>query len=158
MTEQWGFASDDDQFNPGQNQDNKGLRGWAESVNKQNRELKDQLAQVQSQLQRQQAVNLFEDLGLSRSAASLYNGDLTPDAVNAWASQVKTAFGMEATPPTEQTPAAPVLDAQQQQTLQNLTQAGSNANPSTTLDDWQRAQNQATSVQDLINNAALWQR
>jgi hypothetical protein len=55
-------------------------------------------------------------------------------------------------------PAAPALDGQTQQSFQDFTQAGANANPSTTIDDFQRGVNQATSIQDLINSAAAWQR
>lgn len=159
MTDQWGFDSDTDNFEQANQNGNKGLRSWAEKVDKQNKEQAAVIAELQNQLKRQQAVNLFEDLGLSRSAASLYNGDLTPDAVNAWASNVRSAFGIDATPaPTDQPPAAPALDAQTQNQYQNITQAGANSTPSTTMDDMLRAQHQANSVQDLINNAALWQR
>ena len=157
MTDQWGFGSDD---NSGDFQDNsnKGLRQFAENVNKQNKELQTQLAQMQAELRKQQAVNTFEDLGLPRSAASLYTGELTPDAINAWANQVRSVFGAAQPPADQSTPAAPTLDASAQKSFQDFTQAGANATPSTTIDDFQRATNQATSVQDLIANAALWQR
>lgn len=158
MTDQFGFDADD-QFGQPTNQNN-GLRKWAESVKAENKELKDQLTQMQQTLHRQQAVNTFEDLGLPRSAASLYTGELTPDAINAWAAQVRGAFGITDQAPAGQptTPVQPALDAQAQSQMQNFTQAGQNALPSTTIDDFQRATNNATSIQDLIASAANWSR
>jgi hypothetical protein len=160
MTDQWGFASDADQNDFTQtNTDNKGLRGWAEKVNQENKALKDQLAQVQATLHKQQAVNTFEELGLPRSAAALYQGELTPEAINAWATQVRTAFGVAPQAPADQAPPAPpALTPEQQSQMQNFTQAGANAQPSTSIDDFLRGVNNATSTQDLINQAQGWQR
>lgn len=157
MSDQWGFDPDAHEFEQGNNT-NKGLRSWAESVKNENKALKDELSAIRADLRKQQAVNTFEDLGLPRAAASLYTGELTPDAVNAWATQMRTVFGGANPTPADQTPAAPALTAEQQQNLQNITQAGANSTPTSSIDDMLRAQNQATSIQDLINNAALWNR
>jgi hypothetical protein len=159
MTDQWGFPSDDaNGFDQGNASDNKGLRSWAENVNKQNKELQGQLAQMQAELRKQQAVNTFEDLGLPRSAASLYTGELNSEAIGAWANQVRSAFGMQQgnAPADQSTPAPPALDAQTQANLQTFTQSGNGAPPSTSMDDWMRQQNQAGSIQDLIENAKNW--
>lgn len=151
MTDQWGFDPDANSFDQ-DTSNNKGLRQFAESVNKQNKELKDQLTSMQAELRKQQAVNTFEDLGLPRAAASLYSGDLTPDAINAWATQMRTVFGNAQPDAGQPAPdAAPVLTDQQQQTFQNLTQAGGNSIPSTSMDDHQRGVNNANSVQDLLS-------
>lgn len=153
MTDQFGFV-DDNTFGQPQNTDNKGLRSWAESVKNENKELKDQLNQIQSELRKQQAVNTFEDLGLPRVAASLYSGDLTADAINAWATQMRTVFGSPTDPGQPAPPAASPLTGEQQANLQNFTNAGANQVPSTQMDDHQRSVNNATSVEGLL---AAWQ-
>jgi hypothetical protein len=157
MTDQFGFMDENDQFGqPNQQNGNKGLRDWAKSVQDENKDLKSQMAQIQAELRKQQAVNTFEDLGLPRAAAQLYNGDLTSEAINSWATQVRSAFGVTPTdagqPAPQNTP--PALTTEQQATFQNITQAGANAIPSTTLDDHQRSVNNAGSIQDLLN---AWQ-
>lgn len=161
MTDQWGFPSDDaNEFGQPNANENKGLRSWAESVNKQNKELQSQLASMQAELRKQQAVNTFEDLGLPRAAANLYSGELTSEAISAWAGQVRSAFGIqngEVSPTGESTPPAPALDAQAQANLQNFTQAGGNALPTTKMDDWMRNANQAGSIEELIAGAKNWQ-
>lgn len=158
MTDQWGFDSDNAQFEQANQNGNKGLRSWAEKKDQENKDLKAQLDALQAQLKQQQAVNTFEDLGLPRAAANLYSGELTPDAINSWANQVRAAFNVEHNPTEQTPPAPPALDAQTQQNLQQFTQAGAQGSTGSSIDDALRAQHQATSVQDLINNAALWQR
>jgi hypothetical protein len=154
MNDQWGFDPNLNDENTFQDTTPKGLRSWAESVQKNNVALQQQLADVQKQLKAQSISSVFEDLGVPRSAASLYQGDADPEAIKSWVTNVKTAFGMgdASTGTIEQpvTPTNPLLTPEAQAQLQNFNNAGSDGRPSTGLEDAQRGINTATSVQDLI--------
>jgi hypothetical protein len=153
MTDQWGFdPNTTDEFGqPNNDNTPKGLRTWAESVNKENKALKDTLNQIQAELQQQKIGNTFAELGISPQAATLYSGEPTKEAVSAWADTMRNVFGVQgATPQVSQTPPAPTLTGEQQSSFQDFVNAGANGTPSTSIDDFQRGVNQATSQADLI--------
>jgi len=154
MNDNWSFEGMDEDVNSQANT-NKGLRGWAESVQKNNAELQKQLADVQKQLAAQRVSSVFEDLGVPRSAAALYQGDADPEAIKSWVTNVRSAFGIADAPLSETTDVVdqtPVLTPGQQNLFKQLNDAGGDGRPSTGIEDFQRNVNQAGSVQDLIAN------
>lgn len=151
----WDFGTDLNNDNPDQANTNKGLRGWAESVQKKNDELSKQLADVLAFQKAYQMQSVFKDLNVPEAAAKLYKGDADPEAIKSWVTDVRTAFGIGTTDaPTDQpvTPVSPVLTPGQENLFQQLTAAGEAGRPSTGLEDAQRGVNQAGSVADLIAN------
>jgi len=156
MTDPWGFDPNLNDENLNQDNTPKGLRSWAESVQKNNDELKRQLADVLAKQKAYEMTSVFEDLGVPKSAAKLYKGDADPEAIKSWVTEVKTAFGVGSTNELTETedvpPAAPVLTAGQENLFKQLTNAGNEGRPATGLEDVQRGVNQATSVQELIAN------
>jgi len=158
MTDPWGF---DPNLNENQNQDttNKGLRSWAESVQKKNDELSAALADVLAKQKAYELGSVFEDLGVPKSAAKLYRGDADPEAIKSWVTEVKTAFGVGSPDPVTDvipgiSPDPAALTPGQENLFRQLTAAGSDGRPSTGIEDLQRGANQATSVAELIANMA----
>jgi hypothetical protein len=164
MTDPWGFDPNENaNLNDGsQNQDNtaKGLRSWAESVQKKNDELSKQLADVLATQKAYQVSSVFEDLGVPKAAAALYTGDTDPEAIKSWVTSVKTAFGVGSPDPAANElpagtpPQAAALTPGQENLFAQLNAAGENGRPSTGIEDLQRGVGQASSVADLIANMA----
>lgn len=158
MTEQWDFGTDMNDNGGAQDNTPKGLRTWAESVQKKNNELSTMVAEMQKQLAETRISSVFEDLGVPRSAAALYKGDADPEAIKSWVTNVRSAFGIgnqegapasnDGLPPVPQNTQG--LTPEQMAQYQQVTNAGENGRPSSGMEDSQRAVNQAGNVQDLI--------
>jgi hypothetical protein len=156
MTEQWNFGTDMNDDGGAQDNTPKGLRTWAESVQKKNNELAGVVAEMQKQLAEARVSSVFEDLGVPRSAAALYKGDSDPEAIKSWVTNVRSAFGIgdQNTTTTDGLPPAPPatqgLTPEQMAQYQQVTNAGGDGRPSSGMEDAQRSINQAGSVSDLI--------
>ncbi|HEY6018574.1 MAG TPA: hypothetical protein VIY48_01310 [Candidatus Paceibacterota bacterium] len=152
----WGFdnSQTDDQGNdaidsPG------GLRQFAEKTQKENKELKDQLEQIQRTLAVQSTQSVFNELGVP-GAASLYQGDADPAKIKAWVEDQRKIFGgstqgtPEVTPPVD-TPPADTLPPLLQQQMEAFNQAGQQGSPLGSIEQAQANVNDATDLQGLIN-------
>jgi hypothetical protein len=160
MTEQWNFGTDMNDDGGAQDNTPKGLRTWAESVQKKNNELAGVVAEMQKQLAEARVSSVFEDLGVPRSAAALYKGDSDPEAIKSWVTNVRSAFGIgdqtstngstlgDGLPPVQVN--VPGLTPEQMAQYANVTNAGGDGRPSSGMEDAQRSINQAGSVSDLI--------
>lgn len=142
----WGF--EDDETTP------KGLRDWAEATKEENKLLQTKLAAIEAQLKKATVGDTFENLGVSRSLATHYQGDADPEKISAWVNDVRTALGGAPAVPVVQAPAAPVLGSEAQAQYQQITEAGQGTvTNASTMDAWQAGVMNAQSVDDLH---ALW--
>jgi hypothetical protein len=151
----WGF--DDSQTNDQGNYTNDspgGLRQFAEAQQKENKALKDQLAQIQKQLSTQSVQSVFNELGVP-GAASLYEGDADPEKIKSWVETQRQIFGV----PSQGTPVVtPEVDTQQQPTLppalqqqmDMFTQAGQQGTPLGTFEQGHANVNDANDLNALI--------
>lgn len=157
MTEQWNFGADMNDDSGAQDNTPKGLRTWAESVQKKNNEMATMVAEMQKQLAVARISSVFEDLGVPKSAAALYQGDADPEAIKSWVTNVRSAFGIgdqnsgantDGLPPAP--PATQGLTPEQLAQYANVTNAGGDGRPSSGIEDAQRSVNNAGSVADLL--------
>lgn len=151
----WGFddSQTDDQGN--NNFDSPGgLRQFAEKTQKENKELRDQLAQIQATLQTQSVQSVFNDLGVP-GAASLYQGDADPVKIKAWVEDQRKIFGGTTQGTPEVTPAVNVptdaLSPDLQQQMEQFTNAGQSGTPLGSFEQAHANVNDATDLQGLIN-------
>lgn len=149
----WGFddGQTDDQGNS--NNGPGGLRQFAEKQQAENKELKDQLAQIQAQLRTQQLQSVFNELGVP-GAVSLYQGDADPAKAKEWVDKMRSTFG-GTTQGTPQTPEVevqqPVLPDALQAQMEAFTNAGQSGSPLGTVEQAYANVNDATDLQGLIN-------
>lgn len=151
----WGLddSQTDDQGNYN-NDSPGGLRQFAEKTQKENKELRDQLAQIQRTLQVQSVQSVFNDLGVP-GAASQYEGDADPEKIKAWVEDQRKIFGApsQGTPPVAPEVNAPTdsLPPMLQQQMEAFTQAGQQGTPLGTVEQAYANVNDANDLQGLIN-------
>lgn len=133
--------------------DGGGLRQFAESVQSENKELKDRLATIERQLTQQKVQSVFDSAGVPGASAH-YQGDADPEKAKAWIESMQQTFGTSSgTPvPTSQAPVVPALTPEQQAQYQNLNNAGSQGTPLGTIETAQAGVYDATDLQGLISN------
>jgi hypothetical protein len=153
----WGFDDVND-GNPASNNENTGgggLRQFAETVQSENKALKEQLATIQERLNRQEVESTLSQLGIPAAAASQYRGERDPEKVREWATQMQSIFGgvpQTQTPnPVEQVQAVePVLPASMADQFQRMNEAGASGQGVGNADALQARINDANSIQDLL--------
>lgn len=142
----WGF--EDDETTP------KGLREWAEATKEENKVLQTKLAAIEAQLKKATVGDTFENLGVSRSLATHYQGDADPEKISAWVNDVRTALGGAPAAPAAQAAQTQILTPEAQTQYQQITESGQGAVTNTsTVDAWNAQAKNATSVDELH---ALW--
>lgn len=152
MNDAWGY---DD--NNGQSADNtaaetpKALRDAYAALKKQNEDLISALAADRAERAKEKLSSVFSELGVP-GAVDLYQGEPDPEKARAWAESMRAAFGsgnaQQAGPADVPTP--PVLDAQAQQQYQQMTQAGADGNPVTSLEAASASVSAAGNLQELM--------
>lgn len=150
----WGFdnSQTDDQGNYNNDQPG-GLRQFAEAQQKENKLLKDQLAQIQKQLSTQSVQSVFNELGVP-GAASLYEGDADPEKIKTWVEDQRKIFGVpsQGTPQTPEVnePVTPTLPPMLQQQMEAFNQAGQQGTPLGTIEQGYANVNDAKNLDALL--------
>jgi len=155
----WGFDEVND-ANPASNNESTGgggLRQFAEAVKSENKLLKDQLAAIQDELNRQKVESTLATLGIPAEAASQYRGELEPEKVREWATTMQSIFGGQAVQPAptyvapQQTQAVePALPSSMQNQFQRMTEAGASGQGVGNAEALQARINDANSIDDLL--------
>lgn len=156
----WGFDDSND-GNPTNNSESTGggLRQFAETVQAENKALKDQLAAIQNDLNRQKVESTLGQLGIPAEAASQYRGDLDPEKVKEWATTMQSIFGgaqpQQAAPAVLSGPVTPLapqpsLPDSLAQQYQRMSEAGASAQGVGNSEVLQARITDANSIQDLI--------
>jgi len=151
----WGF---DDSQTTNQGNDSidspGGLRQFAEKTQQENKELKDQLEQIQRTLKIQSVQSVFNDLGVP-GAATQYQGDADPEKIKAWVNDQRSIFGAPSTgtpsAPAVEPPVADALPPMLQQQMEQFNNAGQQGTPLGTMEQASANLNDATDLQGLIN-------
>lgn len=150
MNDAWGYT---DGNSEGQGETElsgpKALREAYAAMKAQNEELKNGLAAIRQDINKQRIATVFETLGAPQ-AASLYTGEPDPDKAKEWFSTMQSVFGGQpgSTPSTDSTPG---LEAGVQDQFQRMTQAGADGVPMGNMESAQSAVGSATSIEDLLN-------
>lgn len=125
MNDAWGYdETDDTNVSDGP----KPLRDAYKAQREANKELMQRLAALEEQSKKAQVKDLFESSGLPRAVAKYYNGDATEDAVNAFVTDMRSAFGGAPAQPSTPVATTPAISPTDQQKLQTLMQAGADGN------------------------------
>lgn len=125
MNDAWGYDETDDTDVSG---GPKPLRDAYKAQKKANDELMQRLAALEAQSKNAQVKDLFESQGLPRSAAKYYNGDATEDAITAFVTDMRNAFGGVPVQPSTPVATTPAISPSDQQKLQAMMQAGADGN------------------------------
>jgi hypothetical protein len=158
MNDAWGYDDNAEQTEPGHNDGPKALRDAYAALKAQNDQILAQLASVEKERTKEKLSSVFSELGVP-GAADLYQGEPDPEKARAWAESMRAAFGsgsaQQAQTPAD-VPTPPALDAQAQQQYQQMTEAGQNGNPLTSIEAAGVAITGANSLAELIaaNQAA----
>lgn len=161
----WGFENgtvDDGQGNNSDNASPGGLRKFAEAQQKENQDLKAQLAQIQQTLRNQQLSAVFNDLG-APEALSQYQGEADPTKAKTWLEEQRRIFG------GSQGSASPAVDEQQQasqpalppmiqQQFDQFSQAGQTGTPLGSVEQAYANVNDAKNLDALIAAMKMNQR
>lgn len=158
MSNNWGFddANDANPANVNENTGGGGLRQFAESVKAENEKLKNQLAAIQSDLNRQKVESTLATLGIPAEAASQYRGELEPEKVREWATTMQSIFGgapqggPAPIPVGQQQAQEPALPASMQSQYQRMNEAGASTAGVGNSEALQAKINDATNIQDLL--------
>lgn len=157
----WGF-DDVNNGNPASNNETPGgggLRQFAETVQSENKALKDQLAAIQQELSRQKVESTLSQLGIPAEAASQYRGENDPEKVREWATTMQSIFGgaqpQQAAPVTTSGPVtplapAPTLPDSMAQQFQRISEAGASGQGVGNSEALAHKIADANSIQDLI--------
>jgi len=149
VNDAWGHENAEETGNMAAGTGN-GLRQFAESMQKQNKELLDRLNQIEAERQREKFDSVFTTLGVP-DAAKLYDGELDPEKAKAWVDNMRGVFGGAA---QGETPAPvtyqPAVTDDQQAALVRMTEAGQNGIPMGNVEAAQAGVNGATDLQSLI--------
>lgn len=153
----WGFddANDANPANTNEGNGGGGLRQFAESVKAENEKLKNQLAAIQNDLNRQKVESTLATLGLPAEAASQYRGELEPEKVREWATTMQSIFGgasqSSAAPNhVDAAPQEPAMPASMQNQFQRMNEAGASLQGVGNEEALQSRINDANSIQDLL--------
>jgi hypothetical protein len=150
----WGFDSGQTDAQGNYTNDSPGgLRQFAEAQQKENKQLKDQLVQIQDQLKLQSMQSTFNDLGVP-GAASQYKGDADPEKIKAWVEDQRKIFGAPIQGTPSETPEVneqPTLPPVLQQQMEAFNNAGQSGTPLGTVEQAYANVNDANDLQSLIN-------
>lgn len=147
MNDAWGYSNNEETSAESAGGGN-GLRQFAESMQKQNKELLDRLNSIEAERQREKLDTVFNTLGVPE-AAKLYQGELDPEKATAWVNSMRGVFG--GAPQGEaHAPTPPAVTDDQQAALQRMTAAGQNGTPMGNVEAAQSGVNSATNIEDLI--------
>jgi len=150
MSDAWGIddSANGDLGNGNELHGPKALRDAYEAMKRQNKELQDGLASIQTELRSQKIASVFESLGVP-GAASLYQGDPDPEKAKAWIESMQGVFGNGSTQPASSAPASTVTEEQREQ-LKRMTEAGQQGTPMGNMDAAFAAVGDATDLSSLI--------
>lgn len=161
----WGIQDDVYDGNPASNNEGTGgggLRQFAEAQQAENKALKDQLAQIQGELNRQKVESTLSQLGIPAEAASQYRGETEPEKVREWATTMQSIFGgvqpQQAAPATYSAPIqpvtpvapAPALPQSMQDQFARMSEAGASTQGVGNADALAGRISEANNIQDLI--------
>lgn len=153
MNDAWGYT---DGNSEGQGETElsgpKALREAYAAMKAQNEELKNGLAAIRQDINKQRIATVFETLGAPQ-AASLYTGEPDPEKAKEWFSTMQSVFGGGAHGgnPASASDSTPGLEAGVQDQFQRMTQAGADGVPMGNMESAQSAVGSATSIEDLLN-------
>jgi hypothetical protein len=151
MNDAWGYGDNDAQNEPGHNDGPKALRDAYKRQGEILEQIQKQLADERAERSKEKLSSVFSELGVP-GAVDLYQGEPDPEKARAWAESMRAAFGsgnaQQAGPADVPTP--PVLDAQAQQQYQQMTQAGADGNPVTSLEAASASVSAAGNLQELM--------
>lgn len=117
-----------------------------------NKELRERLEKLEAINTRNTAADLIEAAGVKRNLAKHYTGAADAESVNAWLSDFKDAFGVQAPASTSVDPALPV---ETQAQYERMNQAGHSGEPTGNL---QAASGDLSSAGSTADIVALMQR
>lgn len=155
----WGFddANDGNPASTNENTGGGGLRQFAEAVKTENKLLKDQLAAIQDELNRQKVESTLATLGIPTEAASQYRGELEPEKVREWATTMQSIFGgvpqtqaPNPVVPQNAAPQEPALPSSMQNQFQRMNEAGASGAGVGNSEALQARINDANSIEDLL--------
>lgn len=153
----WGFEDNGNTEEQGENNFNgpNGLRKFAEKTQQENKDLKNQLQQIQDQLRKQELRTVFDDLGVP-NALDVYQGEADPEKAKAWVENMRKTFGgnIQGTPgetPTVDTVPTESLPPMLQQQMEQFNNAGQQGQPLGSFEQASANVNDATDLQGLIN-------
>ena len=125
------------------------LRDALKAQKADNKLLMERLEKLEATTSRQTVESVLSTHGIPTSVVEQYKGEATPEKVNEWVTQMRTAFG--GAPASTDASPTPVLDAATQTEYANITQAGSTGIPLTTFEGATTGVASATDMQGLIN-------
>lgn len=138
MTDAWDYDENDNQQNGP-----KALRDAYKAQKTQNEELMARLAKLEAESNRNRVAELFESKGVPRSASKFYSGDPDPEKVEAFVTEMRTAFG--GATPEVLTSQVQTPSTDDQLKLQSMMQAGANGDTGTNMSVLQAAINDPNS-------------
>lgn len=153
---EWGMNDDVNDGNPANTNEGNGgggLRQFAESQKAENEKLKNQLAAIQGELNRQKVESTLATLGIPIEAASQYRGELEPEKVREWATNMQSIFGGGQAQPASTPVVAsqtPALPTSMQDQFQRMNEAGASGQGVGNAEALQSRINDAANIQDLI--------
>lgn len=155
----WGYENSNDAGQAGTNENTgpKALRDAYEALKKQNEELKDGLATIQKDLQKQKIQGTLSELGIPETAAEQYKGEADPAKVREWATTMQSIFGGSAgtsATPTTSVP-TPGLEADAAAQLQRMNEAGQSGTP---LGNAEAAMGRIADANDLQGLLSAWKQ
>lgn len=154
MNDAWGYEENVQQ--PGNNDGPKALRDAYEAQKKQNELIMAELAEIRREREAEKVSSVFSALGVPE-AAKVYQGEPDPEKAKAWVESMKSVFGNG----NAQGAGAPEnvqqgLDAETQNNLQQMTEAGQGNTPVGNYQAAEAAIGNADSLEALIAaNAAM---
>lgn len=155
MSDAWGFEEDITEESASiENTGPKPLRDAYKALKDKYSDLETRFQAIEASAKKGQVESAFTTLGISPEVANLYQGDANPEAIKAWADNMRAAFGGTAntpTPPAQEQQQGLSADAQAQ--YQRLSEAGAEGTPLGSAEAALASIKDATSTADLL---AAW--
>lgn len=149
MNDAWtDFEDSGTQANDGTQPGPKALRDALDRQKESNKLLMERLEKLEATTSRQTVESVLTGHGIPVSVVEQYKGEATPEKVNEWVTQMRTAFGGA---PASTEVSTPALDQDTQTQYAQITQAGSTGVPLTTFEGATTGVASATDMQGLIN-------
>lgn len=133
MNDAWGYTDENEPQDQNLNNGPKPLRDAYKAMKDQNKELMDRLAALEQRAKQSTVADLIESQGVARSAAKYYQGDADPEHVTSWVNDLRGAFG-GANPSTPEQAQQPVINQDQMNQYQRMTEAGQGGTPTGNMD------------------------
>lgn len=151
MSDAWGYEEDNTAESDSiENTGPKPLRDAYKALKDKYTDLETRFQTIEATAKKSQVQSTFSTLGIAPEVANLYQGEATPEAVKAWADNMRAAFGGTAnTAVQEQTG----LSADTQAQYQRMSEAGSDGTPLGSAEAALASIKDATSTADLL---AAW--